>query len=155
MKIILDNVNHPPHYNLGKIECIDFIINQNFDFFRGNIIKYLSRYRHKNGVEDLKKARWYLNKLIEVTHAQTFVKENKRYILDNKMTPYNMGFSPPNENAVFDYTKDQNFNALEFNFLFYICASTEISIKKDCKDCFEYLGLASKVLDRIIQSNEK
>ena len=60
-----DMVNKPPHYNQGKIEVSDFIIDQKLDFLAGNIIKYVSRYRFKNGVEDLKKAQWYLNKLIE------------------------------------------------------------------------------------------
>ena len=64
-----DLVNHPPHYNKGDIECIDAIASATADGFQfylqGNIIKYLWRYRYKNGVEDLKKAQWYLTKLIE------------------------------------------------------------------------------------------
>lgn len=65
-----DNVNHPNHY-LGKVEVIDYIEDKlSFEQFEGylagNVIKYLSRYQKKNGLEDLKKGRWYLNKLIEV-----------------------------------------------------------------------------------------
>lgn len=65
-----DNVNHPNHY-LGKVEVIDYIEDKlSFEQFEGylvgNIIKYISRYQKKNGLEDLKKGRWYLNKLIEV-----------------------------------------------------------------------------------------
>lgn len=63
-----DNINHPSHYTKNRIETIDIIKNnvENFpSFLEGNIIKYISRYRHKNGVEDLKKANWYLNVLIE------------------------------------------------------------------------------------------
>ena len=64
-----DCVNSPPHYNQKGIECIDAIHASTDDGFQyylqGNIIKYLWRYRYKNGVEDLKKAQWYLNKLIE------------------------------------------------------------------------------------------
>lgn len=67
-----DPVNHPKHYNQnGTIECIDYI--QDFltkeeyiGYLRGNIAKYLHRWRYKNGIEDLKKADWYLNKLIEL-----------------------------------------------------------------------------------------
>lgn len=63
-----DNVNHPAHYNAGKIEVIDFIednLKEGFEYYLvGNILKYMCRYRHKNGIEDLKKARWYLDKLI-------------------------------------------------------------------------------------------
>ena len=68
---ILDNVEHPSHYCRGGIECIDAIEaslgkNEFTGFLRGNIIKYIWRYKDKNGLEDLKKAQWYLNKLIEV-----------------------------------------------------------------------------------------
>jgi len=65
-----DNVNHPSHYGQGSIEAIDYIedfLNEDEyqGYLRGNIAKYLHRWPYKNGVEDLKKARWYLNKLIE------------------------------------------------------------------------------------------
>lgn len=60
-----ENVNHPTHYNNGKIEVIDFILDQKLNFLEGNIIKYLSRYKMKNKMEDLNKAKWYLDKLIE------------------------------------------------------------------------------------------
>lgn len=64
-----DMVNNPPHYNEAGIECIDAIeaaTGDGFEYYlQGNILKYLWRYRYKNGSEDLKKARWYLNKLIE------------------------------------------------------------------------------------------
>jgi hypothetical protein len=63
-----DVVNHPTHYNQSGIECIDAIeaaTGGGFEhYLQGNIMKYLWRYRYKNGVEDLKKAQWYLNKLI-------------------------------------------------------------------------------------------
>ena len=61
----LKNVNHPKHYTNGKIERIDFINGNNMDYLEGNIIKYISRYKYKNGLEDLEKARFYLNMLIE------------------------------------------------------------------------------------------
>jgi len=64
-----DMVNSPPHYNKAGIETIDAIeamTDGGFDYYlQGNIMKYLWRYRYKNGVEDLKKAQWYLNKLIK------------------------------------------------------------------------------------------
>ena len=65
----MDMVNHPPHYNKAGIECIDAIraaTGEGFEhYLQGNILKYLWRYRYKNGSEDLKKAQWYLDKLIE------------------------------------------------------------------------------------------
>ena len=67
---IEDMVNHPIHYNKAGIETIDAIEAVTTDGFKyylqGNILKYIWRYEYKNGVEDLKKARWYLDKLIEV-----------------------------------------------------------------------------------------
>jgi len=64
-----DMVNKPPHYNKGDVECIDAIkaACEGLDGFEGyctgNSIKYLWRWKHKNGVEDLKKADWYIRKL--------------------------------------------------------------------------------------------
>jgi len=70
-----DTVNHPAHYNKAGIETIDALqamLTDGFDYYlQGNIVKYLWRYRYKNGVEDLKKARWYLNKLIEVCDGKS------------------------------------------------------------------------------------
>jgi len=66
-----DSVNHPSHYTNGNVECIDAIrSSMNFYLFcgylQGNIMKYVWRYRLKeHPVEDLKKARWYIDKLIE------------------------------------------------------------------------------------------
>jgi len=60
--IILNDVK-PKHYN-NKIEPRDYITQNKLDFNEGNIIKYITRYKEKNGLEDLKKAQNYLNYLI-------------------------------------------------------------------------------------------
>jgi hypothetical protein len=65
-----DSVNHPSHYGTGSIECIDYIkdfltLEEYQGYLRGNIAKYLHRWPYKNGVEDLRKAEWYLKRLIE------------------------------------------------------------------------------------------
>lgn len=67
-----DNVNHPAHYiSPSGLETIDVIEAFTSDLTgmdavcTANVIKYICRWKHKNGVEDLKKAQWYLNKLIE------------------------------------------------------------------------------------------
>ena len=60
-----DNIKEPKHYTQYKIEPIDFIIENQLDFCTGNIIKYVLRYNLKNGVEDLKKAKQYIDFLIE------------------------------------------------------------------------------------------
>lgn len=64
-----DNINHPAHYCMGKIETIEAISSALGDegfqsYCAGNIIKYVWRYRHKGGKESLEKARWYLDRLI-------------------------------------------------------------------------------------------
>ena len=56
---------NPSHYKKGKIEVIDFIIDQKMDYLTSNICKYICRWRFKDGVCDLKKAKWFLDKLIE------------------------------------------------------------------------------------------
>ncbi len=55
---------NPNHYKQGNIEVIDYILDQKFNYMEGNVIKYVSRYKTKNGLEDLKKAQWYLQKLM-------------------------------------------------------------------------------------------
>jgi hypothetical protein len=54
------------HYREKAIQPWDFIVANNIGFLDGNVIKYVARYRSKNGVQDLLKARHYLDKLIEV-----------------------------------------------------------------------------------------
>ncbi len=70
-----DKVNHPSHYkDQGSIECIEAIESQLTPeeyqgYLRGNCVKYLWRWKNKGGVEDLKKTRWYLDRLIETEEA--------------------------------------------------------------------------------------
>lgn len=59
-------VEHPNHYNRGAIETWDYTTDQGMGFLEGNVVKYVSRWRHKDGVSDLEKARAYLDKLIQV-----------------------------------------------------------------------------------------
>lgn len=63
-------VNHPSHYNSGKIEVIDFIEDQKFGFNSGNAVKYISRASHKGKeIEDLKKSIWYLEREVSLLLA--------------------------------------------------------------------------------------
>ena len=69
-----DNVNHPAHYNTGKYESIDVMIEtQGIDAVKNfcicNAFKYIYRHKFKNGVEDIKKAIWYLNKYVELEES--------------------------------------------------------------------------------------
>lgn len=65
-----DDINHPEHYTAGPIECIDGIeaaiagLDAVEAFLTGCAIKYLWRWKRKNGVDDLKKSQWYINRLI-------------------------------------------------------------------------------------------
>lgn len=66
-----DRVNHPKHYTFGSIEVIEIIKDSSTTeeyegYLANNIKKYILRYKHKNGVEDLKKARVYLDWLIDL-----------------------------------------------------------------------------------------
>jgi hypothetical protein len=71
-----DTVNHPSHYiDGGGIECIEAIESaltseEYRGYLKGNIQKYVWRERHKGGTESLKKARWYLERLIQLDEAQ-------------------------------------------------------------------------------------
>lgn len=66
----MNSIENPSHYNQGKVECIDAIesavtgLDGMDAVYTGNIIKYMFRWKHKNGLEDLKKARQYLDWLI-------------------------------------------------------------------------------------------
>jgi hypothetical protein len=65
------DVDHPPHYTAGKIECIEAIEAATTGLegleavCTANVIKYVWRWKRKNGVQDLEKAKWYLDRLIQ------------------------------------------------------------------------------------------
>ena len=73
MPFEVDMVDKPPHYNTANIECIDAMkamsegadVSPHEAYCWQNSFKYMWRWSYKNGVEDLKKARWYLDRLIE------------------------------------------------------------------------------------------
>lgn len=60
-----EEITSPNHYSERKSEPLDYIIANDLDFLEGNIVKYITRYTYKGGVNDLLKARTYLEKLIE------------------------------------------------------------------------------------------
>ena len=63
-----DPVDRPAHYNVGEVQAIDYIQQQLGsgvkNYLEGSVLKYMHRWRYKNGVEDLRKARWFLDRLI-------------------------------------------------------------------------------------------
>ena len=68
----IEAVNHPQHYN-GKFECIDIMVDSQgrlatMEFCILNAFKYLYRFRDKNGIEDIEKAKWYIDKYLELAN---------------------------------------------------------------------------------------
>ena len=81
-----DLVNHPPHYNNGKIECIEAIeamlTHEEFvGYLRGNSLKYRWRFRYKNGIQDLEKAEWYEKKIDESFKRKCHRVKNKKLLM--------------------------------------------------------------------------
>lgn len=70
-----DNIN-PPHYRSRAVECIEFT--ERLNFCMGNAFKYVWRHREKNGVEDLKKAQWYLQRQLD-SNAPMYLLEPEEY----------------------------------------------------------------------------
>lgn len=69
---VTDNVNHPAHYNTGQYETIDVIDDWGLDtdHYLATVIKYISRHKHKGAsLQDLQKARWYLDRKIRRMEA--------------------------------------------------------------------------------------
>lgn len=77
-----DNVNHPSHYTSGPFECIE--LTSRYPFLGGNAIKYVYRWQGKNGLEDLRKALWYLNRAKEESPYEPL----GLYPLDSFVPPY-------------------------------------------------------------------
>lgn len=77
-----DNVNHPNHYTSGPFECIE--LTSRYPFLGGNAIKYVYRWQGKNGLEDLRKALWYLNRAKEESPYEPL----GLYPLDSFVPPY-------------------------------------------------------------------
>jgi hypothetical protein len=73
-----DNVNHPMHYNSHPSGVEAITITEHMNFNVGNAVKYLWRSDHKNGLEDLRKAAWYVNREIERVEAETPKKRGSR-----------------------------------------------------------------------------
>lgn len=98
MLIMAERVNHPPHYNAGGIECIDALeaatsgLQGIEAFCTANAIKYLWRWKLKNGEEDLQKAVWYINRLIQRAGADSAAGKELFNMKENKH-----GFEPKQE----------------------------------------------------------
>ena len=93
--MIDEQINHPPHYTNGNIEVMDYIIDSLSDeelrgYIKGNIIKYISRERHKGGDNDLRKMEWYLPRYIEylrVKEEDQSERQEKKQVPDDTTIP--------------------------------------------------------------------
>jgi hypothetical protein len=72
---IEDPVNSPKHYTQGDMEVITAIEGMGLDYHQGNVVKYVSRYRYKNGIEDLRKAKWYIDRLIYIEEQRAITNQ--------------------------------------------------------------------------------
>lgn len=112
---MIDNVNHPSHYCQGGIECIDALKAATVGktgieaVCVANVIKYLWRYEEKNGIEDVNKAQWYINRLIQE------LKEKKE----------NNTFYDPND-VVGDCNECANFNMDDVSDICYHCKNSAV-----------------------------
>jgi len=66
---VSDTPENPSHYKQGSIQPWDYIVSNNMCYLSGNVVKYVTRYKYKNGLEDLKKARAYIDKMIDTFYA--------------------------------------------------------------------------------------
>lgn len=83
----MSNVEHPAHYNVGKIEVIDAINEWKLDFDLGNVIKYIARAGHKDAsktIEDLEKAKFYLEDAIKRREPESITEEEKHEMADRE-----------------------------------------------------------------------
>ena len=84
-----EKVNNPAHYTQQPVECIEFT--QHMNFCMGNAFKYIWRYADKNGVEDLKKAQWYLQRQLAVWPDFVDVEEAVWWELDSGLSTCEFG----------------------------------------------------------------
>ena len=76
---IEDPVNSPKHYTQGEMETITAIEGLGLDYHQGNVLKYISRYKYKNGIEDLRKAKWYIDRLIYIEETNNYSNIKRSY----------------------------------------------------------------------------
>lgn len=90
-------MSKPTHYTEGSIEPIDYIVANDLDFIEGNIIKYVTRYKYKNGLQDLMKAKDYLDRLIKENYS-LITKENIKS-MEKELEEYNFDNDKSNDEA--------------------------------------------------------
>lgn len=83
-----DMVNSPPHYTFGKFEVIDVLEDWQLDFCLANAVKYIARHAHKgNPLQDLLKARWYLERAIAKLEPRAEVRAESKHVVHFREKP--------------------------------------------------------------------
>ena len=78
---LAEAINHPAHYNRGRIEVIDFIEDQHLDFHLGNCVKYIARAPHKGEeLRDLRKALWYLERAVALREHASMPRPGRAWV---------------------------------------------------------------------------
>lgn len=95
------SIDHPPHYadSFGGVECIEAIessmsLEEFKGFLKGNVQKYVWRYSKKNGVEDLKKAKWYLERLIGIKEFEETLTKSVANEISEKRKKIAVNYDP-------------------------------------------------------------
>lgn len=106
------------HYKKGKIQHWDYAASNNFDYFQGQVTKYVSRWKDKNGIQDLEKAKHFLEKYIELERCKTKLELPRRKELPKvnttiiptkgKLVPE--GVSLSGQSHPFGWNADREFN---------------------------------------------
>lgn len=105
-----DNVNHPSHYETGKFECIDVMLETQGaeatkNFCLCNVFKYIYRHEGKNGIEDIRKAKWYLDKYLWIVDEYEKTTQNAIELfadgvkVDTIAESFDKYMNPPEETA--------------------------------------------------------
>lgn len=133
-----DNVNHPAHYETGKFECIDVMVETQGveatqDFCVCNALKYVYRHKKKNGMEDLQKAIWYLNKAVELEEAKN---EMIKGITDNYRNVIANVSNMKNAKLAMEYLKNLGFDLSELVKADENPVTTALSVEVDTRFLF-------------------
>ena len=136
-----DMVNSPKHYTKGGIEVIDFIEAKGLGLHEGSIIQYVTRWREKNGIEDLRKAKWYIERLIqlEIARIENQLDEEEEAIITELVNRDN--WTPPSAYEQMLYI--QNLNKLSPDV---IVVNTEVPTEdtfepraEQCSTCMRHI----------------
>lgn len=123
-----EDIVNPKRYTQNKLQCWDFWIKAGLDPLIASAVKYVWRYKYKNGLQDLEKAKVFINKAIDTFNDSGDISfSNKRYILD--------------KGEVEDFDLDQ--------FTFMVCASYSTNKDHYTNNCAIMLHILDTMIDKL------